>query len=116
MTTTLEERVAYLEGRAEEQSRLGAELREMIAHLDQKVDRFRGELSAQIQAVDQKVDRFREELSAQIQAVDQKVDRFRGELSVQVQALDQKMTRYFTWLIGLYVAGLLAIMAALLGR
>jgi uncharacterized coiled-coil protein SlyX len=98
MTTTLEERVAYLEGRAEEQSRLGAELREMIAHLDQKVDRFR------------------EELSAQIQAVDQKVDRFRGELSVQVQALDQKMTRYFTWLIGLYVAGLLAIMAALLGR
>jgi uncharacterized coiled-coil protein SlyX len=98
MTTTLEERVAYLEGRAEEQSRLGAELREMIAHLDQKVDRFR------------------EELSAQIQAVDQKVDRFRGELSAQVQALDQKMTRYFTWLIGLYVAGLLAIMAALLGR
>jgi uncharacterized coiled-coil protein SlyX len=80
MTTTLEERVAYLEGRAEEQSRLGAELREMIAHLDQKVDRFRGELSAQI------------------------------------QALDQKMTQYFTWLIGLYVAGLLAIMAALLGR
>jgi hypothetical protein len=37
-------------------------------------------------------------------------------LSAQVQALDQKMTRYFTWLIGLYVAGLLAIMADLLGR
>ncbi|GBC84999.1 hypothetical protein HRbin11_01440 [bacterium HR11] len=98
MAVTLEERVAYLEGRVEEQSRLGTELREMVAHLDQKVDRFREELMAQIRAVDQKVDRFREELSA------------------QVQALDQKMTRYFTWLIGLYIAGLLAIMAALLGR
>ncbi len=54
---TLEERVAYLEGKVEEQSRLGGELREMIAHLDQKVDRFREELSGRIDALDQKVSR-----------------------------------------------------------
>ncbi len=98
MVTTLEERVAYLEGRVEEQSRLGGELREMVAHLDQKVDRFREELTAQIRAVDQKVDRVREELTAQI------------------QALDQKLTRYFIWLVGLDFAVLLAVLAALLGR
>jgi len=91
MATTLEERVAYLEGRVEEQSRLGEELREMVFHLDQKVDRFREELAAQIRDVDQR-------------------------LSAQIQALDQKLTRYFTWLVGLSFAVLLAVLAALLGR
>jgi len=105
MATTLEERVAYLEGRVEEQSRLGGELREMVFHLDQKVD-----------YLDQKVDRVREELMARIQAIDQKVDRFREELSAQIQALDQKLTRYFIWLVGLSFAVLLAVLAALLGR
>jgi uncharacterized coiled-coil protein SlyX len=66
MALTLEERVAYLEGRVEEQSRLGTELREMVFHLDQKVDRYREELAAQIEALDRK-------LTAEIRAVDQKL-------------------------------------------
>jgi len=94
---TLEERVAYLEGKVEEQSRLGSELREMVAHLDQKVDRFREELSGRIDALDQKVDRFREELSGRI------------------DALDQKVSRQFLWLVGLQVTVLLAVVGALIG-
>ncbi len=55
MPGTIEERVAYLEGKVEEHSRGFAELREIIFHLDQKVDRFRQELAARIEALDQKI-------------------------------------------------------------
>ncbi len=41
MPGTLEERIAYLEGKVEEHSRGFGELREMVFHLDQKVDRVR---------------------------------------------------------------------------
>ena len=51
---TIEERVAFLEGKVEEHSRGVAELRDMISHLDQKVDRFREELVSRIDAIDAK--------------------------------------------------------------
>ncbi len=98
---TLEERVAYLEGKVEEQSRLGGELREMIAHLDQKVDRFREELSGRIDVLDQR-------LSGRIDALDQR-------LSGRIDALDQKVSRQFLWLVGLQVTVLLAVVGALIG-
>ncbi|RMH32114.1 MAG: hypothetical protein D6690_14785 [Nitrospirae bacterium] len=120
---TLEERVAYLEGKVEEHSRGFGEIREMLAHLDrritaldQKVDLFREELSRRIDALDQKVDRFREELSSRIDALDQKVDRFREELSSRIDALDQKIDRHFVWIIGVQITTLLAIIAALLAK
>ncbi|MDR7443092.1 MAG: hypothetical protein QN193_03405 [Armatimonadota bacterium] len=105
---TLEERVAYLEGKVEELSGGYTQLRHDIHALDQKVDRFREELSARIDALDQKVDRFREELSARIDALDQKVDRFREELAGEIRSLDQKFSRWFAWLTGILVTALLA--------
>ncbi len=114
MLESLEERVAYLEGRVEEQGKLGGELRDMMFHLDQKVDRVREELLTEIRAVDQKVDRVREELLTEIRAVDQKVERTRDELLAQFQGLEQRFNRYFTWLVGLQFATLLTIIAFLL--
>ena len=128
MAQSLEERVAYLEGKVEEHSRGFGDLTVRIDALGQKIDRFRVELSgridglsARIDALDQKVDRFRAELSgridsisARIDVLDQKVDRFRGELSGRIDALDQKMSRQFVWLVGIQVAVLLAIIGALL--
>ena len=116
---TLEERVAYLEGKVEELSSGYTQLRADIAALDQKVDRFREELasridaldhrlSGRIDALDQKVDRFREELGGRIDALDQKVDRFREELSGSLRALDQKFSQWFVWLTGILVTALLA--------
>jgi predicted nucleic acid-binding Zn-ribbon protein len=87
---TLEERVAYLEGKVEELSGGYTQLRQ------------------DIHALDQKVDRFREELSGRIHALDQKVDRFREELAGYVHALDQKFSRWFAWLAGFLITALLA--------
>lgn len=89
MPVTLEERVAYLEGKVEEHSKAWADLKDMIIHLDQKLDR-------RIDALDNKVDR-------RIDALDSRID-----------ALDQKFSRYFLWLIGIQVTVLLAVIAALL--
>ncbi len=84
---TLEERVAYLEGKVEEQSRGFGELRDLILHLNSRVD-----------------------------ALDQKVDRFREELSSRIDALDAKFSRYFLWTIGIQITVLLAVIGALLGK
>ncbi|RMH34399.1 MAG: hypothetical protein D6690_10695 [Nitrospirae bacterium] len=84
MPPSLEERVAYLEGKVEEHSRGYAELREMIIHLDQKVDRFRDELSNRIYALDQR-------------------------LSSRIEALDQKTSKQFIWLVGIQIMVLLAV-------
>ena len=112
MPPSLEERVAYLEGKVEEHSRGFGEIRELLLHLngrvdvlDQKGDRFRGELSSRIDALDQNVDRFREELSSRIDTLDHTVGLFRQDVAGQ-----------FHWLVGIQVAILLSVVAALLGR
>jgi len=109
MAHTLEERVAYLEGKVDEHSRGFGELREMIIHLDQKVDRFREELSRQIHATNQRIDALAQRLTGRLDALDQ---RFAGRLD----ALDEKFSRYFLWTIGIQVTVLLAVIGALLGR
>ena len=91
MAQTLEERVAYLEGKVEEHSRGYGELREMMIHLDQKVDRFREELSGRIDALDHR-------------------------LTGRIDALDEKFSRYFLWTIGIQITILLAVIGALLAR
>ena len=100
MPETLEERLAYLEGRVEEHSKAWEDIKDMIVNLDQKVDR-------RIDALDQKVDRFRDELSSRIDSLDQ---RFASRLD----ALDQKFSRYFLWIIGIQVTIFLSIIATLL--
>ncbi len=84
---TLEERVAYLEGKTEEHSRGFGELRDLVIHLNSRVD-----------------------------ALDQKVDRFREELASRIDALDAKFSRYFLWTIGIQITVLLAVIGALLAK
>ena len=61
---TVEERVAYLEGKVEEHSRGYAEIRDGLQHLDQRLT-----------FLEQNIDRFRDELAARIEVLDQKVSK-----------------------------------------
>ena len=88
---TLEERVAYLEGKVDVYSRGFGELRDLIIHLDQKVDRFREELSSRIDNLD-------------------------ARLNGRMDSLDAKFSRYFLWTIGIQITVLLAVIGALLGK
>ncbi|MEW6067292.1 MAG: hypothetical protein AB1610_03225 [Nitrospirota bacterium] len=93
---TIEERVAYLEGKVEEHSKAWVDLKDMIIHLEGRIN-----------ALDAKVDR-------RIDALDAKVDRHREELSGSIRALDQKFSRYFLWIIGIQASIFLAIIATFL--
>lgn len=111
---TVEERVAYLEGRVEEHGRGMAGLGDAVVQftqrmdgLDLKIDRVREELGGRIEAIDMKIDRFREQLVGRIDAVEQKI-------TGRLDGLDQKLSRHFLWLVGVQVTVLLAVIGALL--
>jgi hypothetical protein len=83
---SLDERVAYLEGRLEDHS--GA-----VAFLREDLKALREDLRIGVNRLDTRID-----------AVDGKIDR-----------LDDKVSRHFTWIVGLQVALMVAVIGALLG-
>jgi hypothetical protein len=86
---TLDERVAYIEGRLEEQSH---------------------SFLLRVDGVDAKVDR----LDAKVDRLDAKIDAAGQRLDARIDALDAKVSRHFTWLVGIQVTVLIAIVGALL--
>jgi hypothetical protein len=86
-----EERDAFLEARNEVHTRAVGELRGDFREL-------RGEVRD-----------LREQMDRRFEALDQKVDR-------SFQVLDSKVSRHFTWLVGIQVAVLVAVVSALAGR
>jgi chromosome segregation ATPase len=144
MPGSIEERVAYLEGKVEEHAHGFGEVRDLIVQvqgsvlaLDQKVDRFREELAsridsqgARIDALDQKIDRFREELASRIESqgtridsLNQRIDSLDHRINARfeavnhrIDALDQKMSSHFIWIVGIQITVLLSVMGTLLLR
>ncbi len=102
---TLEERVAYLEGKVEEHSKAWEDLKDMIIHLEGRINALDQKVDRRIDALDVKVDRFREEISRRIDSLDRRID-----------SLDQKFSRYFLWIIGIQMSIFLAIIASFLRR
>jgi hypothetical protein len=84
---TVDERIAFLEGRVVEHSQRLDDIREAIVHLEHRMDR-----------------RF--------EMVDQ---RFLG-LDQRIDTLDGKLSRQFMWIVGVQVTTLVAIVAALMAR
>jgi hypothetical protein len=94
----LDERVASLEARMDDMVAGVSELRlEMNRRFD-AVDRRFEAVDRRFEAVDRRFDQH-----------DAKVDRVRLEL-------DAKLSRGFTWMVGIQVAVLLAVVGALFGR
>ncbi len=99
---SVEERVAYLEGRVEEHTRAMDEFRDAVRQLDRRFDG----LAARVDALDLKIDRVREELGSRIDALDRKLD-------ARFDTLDVKMSRTFLWVVGVQMTILLAVIGAL---
>lgn len=92
--STIEERVAYIEGQVSEQSHAMVDVREAVRMLEHRVD-------ARFEAIDRR-----------FEAVDRRFD----TVDRRIDALDEKMSRQFVWLVGLHVTTLVAIVGALLAR
>jgi hypothetical protein len=89
--STLEERVAYLEGQVSEQIRAAVDVREAVQSLEHRID-------ARFEATDRR-----------FEAIDRRFDTVERRIDV----LDEKMSRHFVWLAGLQVTTLVATVGAL---
>ena len=99
--STLEERVAFIEGQVSEQSHAMVEVREAVRMLEHRVD---GRFEA--------MDRRFEAIDRRFEAVDRRFD----TVDRRIDALDGKLSRYFVWLVGLQVTTHVAIVGAVLMR
>ena len=114
---TVDERVAFLEGRVNEQSQMINGIREAMVSLEQRMDRRFESLEQRLTALDQKMD-------AGLTAVNQKIDAGLAAVNQKIDAgfaaLDHKMERRFVWLVGIQLtttaAAVGTLLAALLAR
>lgn len=104
----VEERLAYLEGRVAEHPRAMNDMREMIVHLDQRIDR----LDQRMDRLDERIVHLEERIDRRFEGVDQRLDQMDRRLS----GLDEKMTRYFVWGVGIMVSALAAIVTAFVAK
>jgi uncharacterized coiled-coil protein SlyX len=89
---SLEERVAYLEGRFGEQGQITDGLRDDIAGV-------RGEMLRLFQHMDKRFEHM---------------DKRFGHVDRRLDQADAKLDRHFTWIVGVQMASFLAIFGALL--
>lgn len=82
---TLEERVAYLEGRREEQAYMINDLRDAVSGL-------------------------RDDMNRRFEQVDQRFLHLEGKVDLRFDSIDAKMSRQFLWLAGMLVTTLIAIL------
>jgi hypothetical protein len=83
----VETRLAVVESRIEEHAMSIVGVREALQSLEERMDRRFDNIDVRFVGIDQRLD-----------------------------GLDAKLSRHFTWLVGLYVTTLIAIVAALIAR
>ena len=114
--STIEERVAYLEGRMEDHTAATTDLRtsvrEFRTETGRQFDDVRGEMNRQFADVrgemNRQFDDVRGEMSRQFADV-------RGEMNRRLELINEKVDRHFTWIVGLQVTSLLAVVSAIAG-
>ena len=99
---TLEERVAYLEGQVSEHTQTLIEIRDSIRQLERRFD-------ARLDTIDRRVDGLDEKL-------DRRIDGLEDKLGRRIDGLEDRLARQFSWLVGIQVTTLVAIVGALLAR
>jgi predicted nucleic acid-binding Zn-ribbon protein len=88
---TLEERVAYLEGQVSEHTQTLIDIRDSIRQLERRFD-------------------------VRLDTIDRRIEGLEDKLGRRVEGLEDKMSRQFSWLVGIQVTTLVAIVGALLAR
>jgi hypothetical protein len=98
---TLEERVAYLEGKMEDHILGFVSLRDSIGRLEHRVDALADRMDARFENVERR-----------FEAVDRRFE----AIDHRFELLDDKMSRHFLWLAGIQVTTLIGVVGALLSR
>lgn len=94
---TLEERVAYLEGKVNEQSQAFSAIRDAIGRLEQRVDARFDAVDRRFEAIDHRFGTF----DQRFDGVDRRLD-----------AID----RHFVWMVGIQITSVLALVGVLFSQ
>jgi hypothetical protein len=105
---TLEERVAALEAKLDSHAMNASDLRGTLAGLlDQMNGRF--------EQVNHRFVELQDQMNRRFEQVDYRFAELQGQMNQRFDAVDQKIDRHFTWLVGIQVAALIAVVGALAG-
>ena len=104
---TVDERVAFLEGRVNEQSQMINGIRDALVSLEQRMDRRFESLEQRLNALDQKMD-------AGFAAMNQKIDAGLAATNQRMDAGFAAQDHRFAWLVGIKLTTTAAVVGALL--
>jgi chromosome segregation ATPase len=128
---TVDERIADVEGQArlypqmfgalrDDISQVRGELRTEVGQLRGEVSQLRTEVRAEIGQLRGEMGQLRTEVRAEVgqlrTEVRAEIGQLRGEMGQGFARLDDRMSRQFTWMVGIQVTTLLAVVGALLAR
>ena len=101
---SVDERVAFLEGRVNEQSQMINGIRDALVSLEQRIDRrFEG------------IDRRFESLEQRLSALDKKMDAGLAAMNQRMDAGFAAQDHRFAWLVGMQLTTTAAVVGTLLG-
>jgi len=92
-----------------EHSQTLIDIRDPIRQLERRCD-------ARFDAVDRRIGGLEEKFDRRIDALEGQLDRSADKSDRRIDGLEDKMSRQFSWLVGIQVTTLVAIVGALLAR
>jgi chaperonin cofactor prefoldin len=131
---TLEERVATLEARVDAYTMSSTDTRVVLAGLQdqmnrrfeqtdrrfeqmdrrfEQMDRRFEQMDRRFEQVDQRFAALQDQMNRRFEQVDQRFTVLQDHMNQRFDAVDQKIDRHFTWLVGIQVAVLVAVVGAL---
>jgi hypothetical protein len=116
---TIEERVAYLEGQVSEHSHTLVEIRDSIREFERRVTARFDQFEQRFTQFEARFTQFEARFTQLDARFDQVERRFETRFDVverRFEGLDDRVARQFTWLVGIQVTTLVAIVGALLAR
>ena len=123
---TLEERVAALDAKLDAHAMSGSDLRSTLAGLQDQMNRrfeqvdyrfveLQDQMNRRFEQVDHRFVELQDQMNRRFEQVDHRFGELQGQMNQRFDAVDQKIDRHFTWLVGIQVAALVAVVGALVG-
>jgi DNA anti-recombination protein RmuC len=112
---TLEERVAALEAKVDAYAMSGSDLRGALAGLQDQTNRRFEQVDQRFEQVNRRFFELQDQMNRRFEQVDHRFVELQDQMNRRFDAVGQKIDRHFTWLVGIHVAVLLAVVSALVG-
>ena len=123
---TVEERIAALEATVDAQAMNASDVRNALTGLQDQMHRrfeqvdhrfveLQDQMNRRFEQVDHRFNEFQGQMNQRFEQVDHRFNTFQGQMNQRFDAVDQKIDRHFTWLVGIQVAVLVAVVGALVG-